>query len=171
MHLSGGLGPCRSVSWGPFTSRLQEPVLFGTTIMENIRFGKLDASDDEVYAAARAANAHEFITSFPEGYSTIVGESGEASCSVCRPSGEDRNTVMGSGKTRPQPWPWGRPGLCGSGTSRLQSQERAGDTSEPCHGDSRAHQVSSQNLTRSKGVLSPCACLASGPAPFPLLSR
>ena len=81
MHLSGGLGPCRSVSWGPFTSRLQEPVLFGTTIMENIRFGKLDASDDEVYAAARAANAHEFITSFPEGYSTIVGESGEASCS------------------------------------------------------------------------------------------
>uniref|UniRef100_A0A4X1UW50 ATP binding cassette subfamily B member 8 n=1 Tax=Sus scrofa TaxID=9823 RepID=A0A4X1UW50_PIG len=54
----------------------QEPVLFGTTIMENIRFGKLDASDDEVYAAARAANAHEFITSFPEGYSTIVGERG-----------------------------------------------------------------------------------------------
>lgn len=54
----------------------QEPVLFGTTIMENIRFGKLDASDDEVYAAAWAANAHEFITSFPEGYSTIVGERG-----------------------------------------------------------------------------------------------
>lgn len=42
--------------------------------MENIRFGKLGASDEEVYAAARAANAHEFITSFPEGYRTIVGE-------------------------------------------------------------------------------------------------
>lgn len=42
--------------------------------MENIRFGKLGASDEEVYAAAREANAHEFITSFPEGYNTIVGE-------------------------------------------------------------------------------------------------
>ncbi|XP_064431796.1 mitochondrial potassium channel ATP-binding subunit isoform X2 [Mirounga angustirostris] len=54
----------------------QEPVLFGTTIMENIRFGKLGATDEEVYAAAREANAHEFITSFPEGYNTIVGERG-----------------------------------------------------------------------------------------------
>ncbi|XP_006895255.1 PREDICTED: ATP-binding cassette sub-family B member 8, mitochondrial [Elephantulus edwardii] len=54
----------------------QEPVLFGTTIMENIRFGKLDASDEEVYAAAREANAHDFIVSFPEGYGTIVGERG-----------------------------------------------------------------------------------------------
>uniref|UniRef100_A0A8C2P3G8 Mitochondrial potassium channel ATP-binding subunit n=1 Tax=Capra hircus TaxID=9925 RepID=A0A8C2P3G8_CAPHI len=54
----------------------QEPVLFGTTIMENIRFGKVDASDEEVYAAAREANAHEFIISFPEGYDTIVGERG-----------------------------------------------------------------------------------------------
>lgn len=54
---------------------LQEPVLFGTTIMENIRFGKPGATDEEVYAAAQEANAHEFITSFPEGYNTIVGES------------------------------------------------------------------------------------------------
>lgn len=54
----------------------QEPVLFGTTIMENIRFGKPGASDEEVYAAAREANAHEFIASFPEGYSTVVGERG-----------------------------------------------------------------------------------------------
>ncbi|XP_020833500.1 mitochondrial potassium channel ATP-binding subunit isoform X1 [Phascolarctos cinereus] len=54
----------------------QEPVLFGTTIMENIRLGKLDASDEEVYAAAQAANAHNFICSFPEGYDTIVGERG-----------------------------------------------------------------------------------------------
>ncbi|XP_048196434.1 mitochondrial potassium channel ATP-binding subunit [Perognathus longimembris pacificus] len=54
----------------------QEPVLFGTTIMENIRFGKEDASDEEVYAAAREANAHEFICSFPEGYNTVVGERG-----------------------------------------------------------------------------------------------
>uniref|UniRef100_A0A673UJS1 Mitochondrial potassium channel ATP-binding subunit n=1 Tax=Suricata suricatta TaxID=37032 RepID=A0A673UJS1_SURSU len=54
----------------------QEPVLFGTTIMENIRFGKLGASDEEVYTAAQEANAHEFIRSFPEGYNTIVGERG-----------------------------------------------------------------------------------------------
>ncbi|XP_007981666.3 mitochondrial potassium channel ATP-binding subunit [Chlorocebus sabaeus] len=54
----------------------QEPILFGTTIMENIRFGKPAASDEEVYAAAQEANAHEFITSFPEGYNTIVGERG-----------------------------------------------------------------------------------------------
>jgi hypothetical protein len=42
--------------------------------MENIRFGKAEASDEEVYTAAREANAHEFISSFPEGYNTVVGE-------------------------------------------------------------------------------------------------
>ncbi|KAM9573399.1 mitochondrial potassium channel ATP-binding subunit [Guaruba guarouba] len=56
----------------------QEPVLFGTTIMENIRFGKPGASDAEVYAAAQLANADDFIRSFPEGYNTIVGERGVA---------------------------------------------------------------------------------------------
>ncbi|CAM9205099.1 unnamed protein product [Bubo scandiacus] len=54
----------------------QEPVLFGTTIMENIRFGKPGASDAEVYAAAQLANADGFIRSFPEGYDTVVGERG-----------------------------------------------------------------------------------------------
>lgn len=48
-------------------------MLFGTTIMENIRFGKPGASDAEVYAAAQLANADGFIRSFPEGYDTIVG--------------------------------------------------------------------------------------------------
>ncbi|NXL50920.1 ABCB8 protein, partial [Podilymbus podiceps] len=56
----------------------QEPVLFGTTIMENIRFGKPGASDAEVYAAAQLANADGFIRSFPEGYHTVVGERGAA---------------------------------------------------------------------------------------------
>ncbi|NXS36826.1 ABCB8 protein, partial [Pomatostomus ruficeps] len=56
----------------------QEPVLFGTTIMENIRFGKPGASDAEVYEAAQLANADGFIRSFPEGYDTIVGERGTA---------------------------------------------------------------------------------------------
>ncbi|NXF26270.1 ABCB8 protein, partial [Rhodinocichla rosea] len=56
----------------------QEPVLFGTTIMENIRFGKPGASDAEVYEAARLADADGFIRSFPEGYDTVVGERGTA---------------------------------------------------------------------------------------------
>ena len=54
----------------------QEPVLFATTIMENIRYGKPGALDDEVYEAARMANAHTFITGFTEGYATDVGERG-----------------------------------------------------------------------------------------------
>uniref|UniRef100_A0A8C6LXP3 Mitochondrial potassium channel ATP-binding subunit n=1 Tax=Nothobranchius furzeri TaxID=105023 RepID=A0A8C6LXP3_NOTFU len=54
----------------------QEPVLFGSSIMENIRFGKPDATDAEVISAAKQANAHRFITSFPDGYNTTVGERG-----------------------------------------------------------------------------------------------
>jgi len=54
----------------------QEPILFSCSIEENIRYGKEDASDDEVVAAARAANAHDFIQSFPKGYKTLVGERG-----------------------------------------------------------------------------------------------
>lgn len=56
----------------------QEPVLFGTTIMENIRFGKPGASDEEVFAAARLADADAFIRAFPDGYGTVVGERGAA---------------------------------------------------------------------------------------------
>ena len=51
----------------------QEPVLFGSSIMDNIRFGKPEATDAEVIHAAEQANAHRFITAFPEGYNTIVG--------------------------------------------------------------------------------------------------
>lgn len=54
----------------------QEPVLFGSSVMENIRFGKPGATDAEVIDAAKQANAHRFITSFPDGYSTVVGERG-----------------------------------------------------------------------------------------------
>ncbi|KAF5728373.1 Multidrug/pheromone exporter MDR family ABC transporter family [Tripterygium wilfordii] len=54
----------------------QEPVLFATTIKENIMFGKEGATMDEVEAAAKAANAHEFITKLPEGYDTNVGQFG-----------------------------------------------------------------------------------------------
>ncbi len=54
----------------------QEPLLFSTSIAENIRYGRPEASDAEVEAAARMANAHTFITGFPEGYATLVGERG-----------------------------------------------------------------------------------------------
>ena len=56
----------------------QEPVLFGTSVMENIRYGCPTASDDQVKAAAKLANAHHFIEQFPDGYSTLVGERGLA---------------------------------------------------------------------------------------------
>jgi ATP-binding cassette subfamily B (MDR/TAP) protein 1 len=50
----------------------QEPPLLATSILENIQFGKEDATVEEVIAAARAANAHDFITQLPQGYSTQV---------------------------------------------------------------------------------------------------
>lgn len=54
----------------------QEPFLFETTIEENIRFGNLEATDEEVREAARRAEADEFVRSFPDGYQTRVGERG-----------------------------------------------------------------------------------------------
>lgn len=54
----------------------QDVMLFGGTILENIAYGKLSASKDEIVQAAQRANAHQFIMSFPEGYDTVVGERG-----------------------------------------------------------------------------------------------
>ena len=54
----------------------QETILFGGTIRENILYGRLNATDAEMIAAAQAANAHEFIMAFPNQYETIVGERG-----------------------------------------------------------------------------------------------
>ena len=54
----------------------QEPVLFSSSAMDNIRYGKPDASDEEVKAAAVAAFAEEFIVDLPEGYNTFLGERG-----------------------------------------------------------------------------------------------
>lgn len=54
----------------------QEPILFATSIFENIRYGKPTATEDEVHSVAIAANAHDFISQFPEGYQTLVGERG-----------------------------------------------------------------------------------------------
>ncbi|HEX6691626.1 MAG TPA: ATP-binding cassette domain-containing protein, partial [Burkholderiales bacterium] len=54
----------------------QDTVLFNDTVLYNIRYGRPEASDDEVYEAARAAHIHEFIASLPKGYQTQVGERG-----------------------------------------------------------------------------------------------
>jgi ATP-binding cassette subfamily B protein len=55
---------------------LQDTVLFSGTIKENLAYGKPDATMDEVIAAAKAAQAHDFITQFPDGYDTVIGERG-----------------------------------------------------------------------------------------------
>ena len=55
---------------------LQESLLFGASIRENIGYGKLDATDAEIEAAARAAGAHAFITRLSRGYDTVLGERG-----------------------------------------------------------------------------------------------
>jgi len=54
----------------------QETILFGDTIMENIRYGRAGASEKEVLVASEGANAHEFIQTLPDGYQTLVGEKG-----------------------------------------------------------------------------------------------
>ena len=54
----------------------QDPFLFSATVRENIAFGRPDATEDEIVAAARAAQAHEFVDRLPQGYDTLVGERG-----------------------------------------------------------------------------------------------
>jgi ATP-binding cassette subfamily B protein len=66
-----------------FAVVLQEPVLFSTTVSENIAYGRPGASEEQIVDAARAANAHEFIQALPDGYQTQVGERG-----MCLSGGE-----------------------------------------------------------------------------------
>ena len=70
-----------------FSIVLQEPVLFPTSIAENIAYGTPDADHDAIVAAAKAANAHDFIVELPEGYDTLVGDRG------VRLSGGERQRV------------------------------------------------------------------------------
>ena len=65
----------------------QDVVLFNDTVMNNIRIGKKDASDEEVYAAAKMARCDEFIRAMPQGYDTLIGENG------CTLSGGERQRV------------------------------------------------------------------------------
>jgi ATP-binding cassette subfamily B protein len=59
-----------------FAIVLQEPLLFSTSVAENIRYGRVDAADPDVIAAAEAAGAHDFISRLSDGYATVVGERG-----------------------------------------------------------------------------------------------
>ncbi|MBA2672361.1 MAG: ATP-binding cassette domain-containing protein [Ramlibacter sp.] len=72
--------PVRDLALGDLRGRIglvsQEPVVFSASAMENIRYGRPGASDDEVVAAARAAYAHEFILALPGGYDSFLGERG-----------------------------------------------------------------------------------------------
>ncbi|KAH6573502.1 hypothetical protein BASA60_005973 [Batrachochytrium salamandrivorans] len=56
----------------------KNPYVFATSVKENIRYGNPSATDEEVLVAAKQANAHEFISTFPDGYDTFVGERGHA---------------------------------------------------------------------------------------------
>lgn len=72
--------PTRDVALQALRGRIglvaQEPVVFSASAMDNIRYGRPDASDEEVMAAARAAYAHDFISTLPQGYATFLGERG-----------------------------------------------------------------------------------------------
>jgi ATP-binding cassette subfamily B protein len=72
-----------------FALVLQDSVLFSTTIIENIRYGRPNATDDDVLRAARDANAHEFITRLPDKYQTPVGERG-----MCLSGGERQRIAL-----------------------------------------------------------------------------
>jgi ATP-binding cassette, subfamily B, bacterial len=72
--------PVQALPLGELRQRIgivpQDSTLFSASALENIRYGRPTASDEEVFAAARAAYAHEFISALPEGYKTFVGERG-----------------------------------------------------------------------------------------------
>ena len=72
---------------GDYSEVFQEVVLFDNTVMENIRLGRRDATDDEVLAAAGAANCDEFVRKLPDGYQTMIGENGS------RLSGGERQRI------------------------------------------------------------------------------
>ncbi len=72
--------PLRQLNLVDWRSRIaivsQDTYLFSTTVQENIAYGRLDATQDDIVAAAKLANAHEFISQLPQGYDTKVGDRG-----------------------------------------------------------------------------------------------
>ena len=77
---------------------LQDSVLFAVSARDNIRFGSLDASEEEIVGAARLANAHEFIEELPQGYETILGERG-----ATLSGGQRRRLVLARAAVRQAP--------------------------------------------------------------------
>ncbi len=55
---------------------MQDTILFNDTIYHNIKYGNLNATDEEVFAAAQMAQIHDFVVAMPKGYETLVGERG-----------------------------------------------------------------------------------------------
>jgi ATP-binding cassette subfamily B protein len=81
-----------------FALVLQEPVLFSTSIAENIAYARPDASEADIVAAAKAANAHDFIARLPHGYQTTVGERG-----MCLSGGERQRIALARAFLRDAP--------------------------------------------------------------------
>jgi hypothetical protein len=78
----------------------QDVVLFNDTVINNIRIGKKDAGDEEVYAAAKMARCDEFIRAMPEGYNTLIGENGSTLSGGERQLDETCNNLVVN-RTRP----------------------------------------------------------------------
>ena len=74
---------------------LQEPYLFSGTLLENIRYNKLDATEEDVNAAAKAVDAHDFIMALPLGYQTMIGERGRHPVARSAPVGQLRASAGG----------------------------------------------------------------------------
>jgi ATP-binding cassette subfamily B protein len=77
---------------------LQDPWLFGTTVQDNIAYGLTDATIDEIEAAARLSNAHEFITALPQQYQTVLGERG-----ITLSNGQRQRIALARAAIRPAP--------------------------------------------------------------------
>src|SRR5260370_3103928 len=73
---------------------LQDPVLFSGTIADNLRYGRLDATHEEIETAARAAHAHEFISRLPKGSETEIAEAGRGPAGGERPRRRASRAVL-----------------------------------------------------------------------------
>ena len=106
----------------------QEPTIFAGTIAENIRFGKPEASDAEVEAAAKAALVHDFVIDLPDGYDSIVGERG-----VMLSGGQKQRLAIARALLKDAPIL-----LLDEATSRARRRERAAGADGAGAADGRA---------------------------------